>query len=204
MATVRLLDIQEVKQIYETRMKKDFPPAELRPFHSIAALMNTGEYFTLGFEKAGEIAAYACIAKPKGFSGALLDYYAVSVQSRGTGIGGDFLSRMPEILSGQGIDYLILEVESVASAKTPQERDTRTRRIHFYEKNGCLKSGVESRAFGVEYSILYLSFGKEHLDDPRITQELTMAYQLLFASLLKKGQSLSDVMQIWTKPEGNA
>lgn len=199
MPILRLLDLQEVKQLYDTRMKADFPASELRPFHGIAALTESRQYFTLGYEQADTIHAYACIAKPETTAGALLDYYAVCAENRGTGIGGRFLKEMRHILVRQNISHLLIEVERVASAKTNDEERIRRRRIHFYEKNGCVMSHVTSRLFGVTFSIMYLPITPTRLDDTCIQKELDATYQMLTAPLIKAGEDYRTVAQVWTE-----
>ena len=44
----RQLNTQEVWQIYQEKMKQDFPPSELRPYSSMEKLMKSGEYLCFG------------------------------------------------------------------------------------------------------------------------------------------------------------
>lgn len=86
----------------------------------------------------------------------MLDYYAVSREARGTGIGSCFLRLLKEELGRKDICTMIAEVENPDFAKSEAEREERKRRIRFYEKNGLILTEICSCLFGVEYRIMYL------------------------------------------------
>ena len=79
----RQLNTQEVWQIYQEKMKQDFPPSELRPYSSMEKLMKSGEYLCFGCFEGDTLAAYAYFVVSEG--AALLDYYAVNESMRGLG-----------------------------------------------------------------------------------------------------------------------
>ena len=83
---------------------------------------------------------------------ALLDYFAVVPERRGQGTGTEILKDLsPEKLS---CSCILIESESVEGASDPEERETRERRIRFYEKCGAVNTGAAALLYGVEYDIL--------------------------------------------------
>ncbi|MEY8427261.1 GNAT family N-acetyltransferase [Lachnospiraceae bacterium 46-15] len=147
------LSREEMRTLYYERMQGDFPPAELKPWKRIAEMLGEGIYFAYGFCEEGRIIAYAFFVV-QGAS-VLLDYYAVSQEARGTGIGSRFLRLLKEELRRKDICTLIAEVENPDFAKSEAEREERKRRIRFYEKNGLILTEFCSCLFGVEYRIMY-------------------------------------------------
>lgn len=184
MAQVRLLDIDTVKDIFDSRMIHDFPPSELRPRESIEMLTADGNYFSLGyFDEDENLMAYALFARSSGSSFAMLDYFAVACEARGTGIGSDFLSKFREILTPEGIETVILEVECLETAFDDDDLSLRKRRIAFYENAGCKMSHVHSLLFSVHYNIMYMS--ATVLSDEDIKVELERIYRVIVPPLVK-------------------
>lgn len=200
MLSIKQLSIDELKPLYESRLKEDFPPNELRPYDSIIQLLKQDRYITLAY-KAEEIMAYAFFIKRPENNTVLLDYYAVSKDSRGTGIGGEFISRFHEIFTPMGVDHILIEVECLKTAKNQEEADVRSRRIHFYEKNGCRMSHVRSWVFGVDYSIMYLPFDSKVREDRMLSDELEGMYRVIVPPLLKKGVDFDSVVKFWIEDE---
>lgn len=198
MASIKQLNLDQLQQIYHTRMTKDFPPDELKPFSTIEHLTKQGTYLSFGYiGEAEEILSYAFIAKTFTGEAAMLDYYAVSAAQRGTGIGGSFISQFPEMLAPLGIDYVLLEVECVEAATNKEEAQVRKRRIHFYEKNGCHMSGVRSKVFGVDFNIMYLPFSSKKPSDQILMNELDQIYHLVLQPLMKTDSDYSRYVKLW-------
>ena len=57
------------------------------------------------------------------------------------------------------VNGIYIEAEQTAKAKNEEERTVRGRRISFYQSCGCAMTELESKLFGVEYSILYRPLG---------------------------------------------
>lgn len=55
---------------------------------------------------------------------------------------------------------IILECEAPDTAADEQEKETRLRRIRFYERGGAIVTKIRWDAFGVLYNILYLETQK--------------------------------------------
>lgn len=185
MPYIKELTLPQVRDIYDSRMKEDFPPDELRPYHSIEQLTQEGLYFSLGYFDGENLMAYALFAKPKDSGGALLDYYAVSAEARGTGIGSKFLSGFHTVLEPHGVTHIILEVEAPDATDDSAEKEIRERRIRFYKRCLCKMSDVRSALFGVDYQVMYLSFDGRIIPHKAIAAELRNMYRLILAPILK-------------------
>ncbi len=152
MSEIRQLEQAELKQIFRTHMREDFPLMELRPWFSIERVWERGGYTAYGCYEDGSLLAYASFLACKEPPCVLFDYLAVIPERRGQGAGTAFLGKLlPEVSSGRRI---FCEVESVPSAKDGEEGKTRQRRLDFYLKNGAEKTGVNCHLFGVDYNIL--------------------------------------------------
>ena len=79
----RLMQMEEFRKLYDTSMKKHFPPDELKPFSIMEKAVREGNYFPHGYYEDGECRAYTCLIKNGDFY--LLDYFAVMEDGRGKG-----------------------------------------------------------------------------------------------------------------------
>lgn len=156
------LEAGEIAQVYENHMKRDFPESELKPLAAIMYMIDRGIYDCLGFFRDGEMRAYifSVIDRERGF--VLLDYLAVCEGGRGKGQGSLCIGHLQSFYREK--KGLLLECESIESAENNEESDIRRRRIRFYEKNGCISTGVKALVFGVEYEILYLPLSQQQTD----------------------------------------
>ena len=79
----------------------------------------------------------------------LLDYFAISKEKRGNGLGGESLKILFEMYREK---RFFLEVESLS---VPADNiEERRRRKQFYLSNGMTELGVNARLFGVEFELL--------------------------------------------------
>lgn len=182
MLTVKSLDLAEVKAIYDTHMRDTFPPSELRPYKSIKALTNSGNYFCYGLYDEDSLQAYAFFSRAKNRAYCLLDYYAVIESLRGSGIGSQFFPLLREKL--RHMDGILLEVESVESTENEEDQAIRQRRIRFYQRNGCVMTGVKCLLYGVDYRIMAMPAAKPVPEDRSILPELESIYHVMFNDLL--------------------
>lgn len=186
---IKELDREAVGQLYEVCLRRDFPPAELRPLASIRYLEERGLYRTLGCYVGGELGAYATFVTAKGEPAALLlDYYAVDPRRRGQGLGSRFLAELGQALKGLA-PYLLLEAESLQSAQTPAQEEERTRRFSFYRGCGCIETGVYSQVFGVEYRILALPLGGQAPTDEDVLAAMMSLYRTFVPPIVGPGQA---------------
>lgn len=196
MYIIKSLNPEEIKEVYNQKMVRDFPPRELKPLNTILEMVSQGHYLTLGYYDADStLMSYAFFAMDSGT--VILDYYAVSSSMRGTGVGSSFISRFKEYFQPMGIDYLLLEVESVESSKNQEETDIRERRIHFYEKNGCVLSNVYSDVFDVEFRIMYLPFTGIKPPKEKLMEDLNKMYRLIVAPMTKTEEEYNLKVKMW-------
>lgn len=179
---IKELNLEEAKLLYDTKMKRDFPPSELRPFSSVSGLTKQGHYRCFGCMDGEEPAAYAFFAFTQG--AALLDYLAVDEHRRGRGVGKFFLSGLRGMGEEMGAPYFLIEAESVESAVTPEQTEERVRRMRFYEHCGCRKTAVYSLLFGVEYRILYLPLKEVSPTDEEVKEKLHSLYRIIVPPLV--------------------
>lgn len=88
MLHIKKLNLDEIREIYSAYMHEAFPPSELRPFASMEMLYNKNCYPCYGFyDETDSLCAYAYFSCTENGKYALLDYFAVRKDLRGTGIG---------------------------------------------------------------------------------------------------------------------
>ena len=177
---IRSLSLTEVRALYHKRLAVDFPPDELKPLSAIERALSRDAYLCYGAVKGNDILAYAFFVKAfdNQVPCALFDYLAVQESLRDTGIGSRFLQGL---IAGplRGFGVVLLEVDDPAYAKSPNDLDTRNRRLDFYLRNGLRDTQVTATVYRVEYRILALPVaavpGKE--DTRRIYSQL---YRVIF------------------------
>lgn len=176
--TIKILNLEEVRDIYDTQMRDTFPPSELRPYNSIESLTNQGCYFCCGLFEEEYLLAYAFFSRVNNGRVCLLDYFAVVKELRGHGVGSRFFTLLREEL--KDMDSILLEVESVESTEDECEKIIRRRRIAFYEHNGCEMTNVKCFLYGVDYCIMALSVTKPIPESRTVLSELERIYHLMF------------------------
>ena len=144
---MRTLTDEELTAIYNSDMVCDFHPDELKPLAMIRAAIQRGEYAACGIFADKQRVGYAFFVQLPGMQ--LLDYFAVSPEKRGNGIGSRFL----HLLAAQTNDCLLLETEDPTFI--PDE--TAARRLRFYLRSGCRDTGVRAEIWGVPYRVLLLA-----------------------------------------------
>ena len=109
---------------------------------------------------------------------ALLDYFAVKKDLRGTGIGSKTFPLLRTEMKDR--DGLLLEVESVESAEAEEEVNIRRRRIAFYERCGCEMTKAKSLLYGVDFNILVLPIAQPVPEAKVVLHELENIYHVMF------------------------
>lgn len=159
---LRQLESEEITQVYEICMRRDFPESELKPLSAIRQMLEAGIYDCLGLFEDTRLMAYGFFVTDWQRGILLLDYLAVCEPWRGMGYGGKCLDRIRDFYKGE--KGILLECESLESGQDQEERFLRERRIRFYLDNGCVRTQVRSLLFGVEYEILYMPLAEERVD----------------------------------------
>lgn len=185
----RKLTEEELTEIYHTYMKQDFPSSELKPLSHILRSMEAGFGFSLGIFDGGELAGYAVFIICEETNCALLDYFAILADRRGKGTGHSAFSLFETYFKEHlaGVEGLYIESERVSAAENEKQRLIRERRIAFYLSCGCEMTTLRSVLFGVDYSVLYKSFGAstEKTGVERGHQPLGEALDALYKKMFK-------------------
>ena len=115
------LTLEELKQLYKSRISRDFVPNELRPWGNMRALALRGAYRAFAYREKGAVLAYGIFAHCPG--AALLDYLAVDPALRGRGLGTRFFQALQGAARQLGASFFLIEAESLESAQTPAEKE---------------------------------------------------------------------------------
>lgn len=117
---IRLLDIEEIKKIYNEHIVTDFPASEVKPLKQMLEKRENDQYFVYGMyenredscgRKYDELAGYAYFIKCRNQDVYLLDYLAIVKDKRSKHLGSGFLQQLKKLAKDDG-KLLILEVEN--------------------------------------------------------------------------------------------
>ena len=174
--SIRSLQPEEIKVIYEKHMQHDFPASELKPYSWIEKLWNNGCYKCYGFygDTDEKLYAYAFTMADDARRMLLLDYFAVCADVRGQGYGSQALALLKEACGEW--EGLIFEVEDDDSTDAAEEKEIRRRRISFYERNHVQMTAERSTAFGVDYKLMVLPLGNEKAGE-QLGEKLAAIYR---------------------------
>lgn len=136
-------------RIYKLYMAA-FPAAERKPFSLIMKMTRKGTSDTWGLWEGNRFRGLAITIN--GPTEVLLDYYAISENARGKGLGSAGLALLAEQYRGRG---LFVEIESPYEPGPDQA--LRRRRKAFYLANGLVPMKVMMRLFGVKMELLGLN-----------------------------------------------
>lgn len=173
--TLRLASVEELRIFYDW-MRRQFHAGELKPLEEIERLRSEGRYCAYGLWEGETLMAYALFSNTADGRAHLLDYYAVLPEFQDAGWGSEFLQQLRGRLTGTAI---LLEVEDPAYAPDEAERAHFSRRIRFYERNGCLHTKIELNLFGFDYVIMTLPLQGE-MEEARIRAALEEIYHGFF------------------------
>lgn len=152
MLRLKSLNRVQISMLYEEKMRRDFPPSELKHLSSILNMCEKGVYDVLGAYRDEVLVAYALMYRDSAARVVLLDYLAVDEPLRGSGIGSELLKQLKTYYAPTS-DVLLIECERPKAA--PDEAEAR-KRIRFYTHAGAVLTSVRIWLFDVEYSILVL------------------------------------------------
>ena len=178
------LSAAECEDLYRSALPRDCPAAELKPFAEIQRLLESGVYEPLLLtDDAGARLAYAWQVVLPGQRTALLDYFAVRYDLRGSGVGTAALGLVRDY-DAMRVHDLVLECEHPAEAPDPA---TARRRIGFYLRAGARATALESRVFGTRYAVLSLPCGGT-VPDAALCKELRTLYKVMVPHPYYRGQ----------------
>ena len=149
---IKIMDIDEIREIYYTNMVYEFPEEELKPFSSIDRLLQRDMYLCYGLYDGDQLQGYAFLVREEGNAHLLLDYYVVLSEYRDRGMGTRFMTMLREAC--QGYSSILVEVENPDFAQNDEELAAQKRRVSFYERNGYVDTGIRANLFDAEYRIL--------------------------------------------------
>lgn len=139
-------NLSQWKKMYQL-YKAAFPENERKPFLLIWYMHKKGNTDVWWLEDHNEFIGLAITLNTKDL--VLLDYFAISEEKRGNGLGAKAMKTLQEHYKGR---RLFLEIESTfAKADNFSERK---RRKHFYLANGMTEMKVLSNTFGVDMELL--------------------------------------------------
>lgn len=169
---------QQIIKIYNEYMVLDFPKNELKPLAHILHMVEDGTCTFYVLRQNKEVLSYFSVCQNG--QGLLVDYLAVNEKYRGQGIGTKTIDFLKSISDNK---YIIIECEDEEKAKDEKDKNTRLRRIAFYERAGFKKSGISSNLFGVDYIILTYP---DNISKDKVKE----LYSLIYLRML--GQSMYD------------
>lgn len=175
MLVLKSLDSTQISMLYEEKMRRDFPPSELKTLSSILRMREKGVYDVLGAYCGDRAAAYALMYRDDARRVVLLDYLAVDEPLRGHGIGSELLALLKKHYAPTS-DVLLIECERPKTA--PDEAEAR-KRIRFYTHAGAVLTPVRIWLFDVEYSILVMPCAQELPQRDWAQQMLALYRQML-------------------------
>ena len=95
---IRILEADEITDIYNEHIVTDFPASEVKPLSQMLRKREQGQYFVYGmFEDNGELAGYAYFIKCSNKDVYLLDYLAIVKNKRSKHLGSTFLQELKNL-----------------------------------------------------------------------------------------------------------
>lgn len=159
MKIVKATDEKRLKLIEDLYMRA-FPKCERKPFKLMVQKQTEGAMELLSIEEENAFLGLAIFAHDKDI--ALLDYFAISDDMRGQGIGSRAIKALQKIYAGK---RFVLEIET--TKKPCDDLEMRQHRKAFYLRNGLHTMDFDVNLFGVEMEVLsngeHLNFD-EYLD----------------------------------------
>ncbi len=191
---IRELSREEMSQLYHTNLQEDFTPEELKPWMAVEYLIGEGKYFAYGMFEDEKLMGYAFFTSEPEREYVLLDYYAVTKEARGQGVGSRFIREWKRELKACGCKVVLAEVEAPDTITDPKEKEICARRVAFYHRNGLEDTPMRTWLWQVKYQIMILrtdgtaadgtSAGENGTDcgTGRLYQELIRIYREIYPS----------------------
>ncbi len=178
---LELLTTEQIEENYNTRMKRDFPPNEVKPLPMILKAVEAGTYRCYGLmDEHQRMLGYAYLVRLAGTEDYFLDYLAVDENRRNEGIGSYILTLLHEQF--KDADSLIIEVENPALSEDEATRILRTRRYGFYLRNGVVDSGATAVCFGAPFLLLEMMM--EPMKEKHSPDQIRSLYKQHYKALL--------------------
>ena len=138
--TLKLLNPEELKRAYDTDLREAFPPAELKPFSAMEALLEKEIYDPLCLmDEDGTALGYLLLWKHRDARFLLIDYLCVPAKRRNGGIGARLLQAV--------FDYYPASTVFLGESEAPTgdsgADEMILRRLNFYARNGARTLGYD-------------------------------------------------------------
>lgn len=146
MKIIKATDEKRLKYIEDLYLCA-FPASERKPFQLMLNKQAEGTMEILAIEEENAFLGLAIFAFDKDL--ALLDYFAISEDLRGQGIGSKAIKALQKIYEGK---RFVLEIET--TKKPCEDSEMREHRKAFYLRNGLHTMDFDVILFGVEMEIL--------------------------------------------------
>ncbi len=160
---IRKANLDEIEKIYNDLILENFPKNEIKPLKNIINMFKDGCYFVLVCVIDDCLAGAALVASYKEGESYLLDYLVVDSKYRNMQIGSTLLnSVVEEYTLGK---LLLIETETIRSAKNDAQIKQRNKRNSFYSRSNCKMSDIITNIFGAEYNIWYVNLTNQDLLD---------------------------------------
>ena len=177
---LKQLSLSEMKDIYDKRMKVDFPPDELKKWELIEEIYRKGIYEGLGAFEGDKFIGYAFFSRDLTHRLYLFDYLGIEEELRGQGYGSYVVECITERF--KDVDAFVGEVENPFVEDDPTLRRKKQKRMELYLRTGWMDTHIDALMFGVEYRLLYRILGKNNLT----TSDIQSAYEKIYRSFLTK------------------
>lgn len=146
MKIIKATDEKRLKLI-ENLYLRAFPKSERKPFSLMVGKQAEGTMELLSIEEDHVFLGLAIFAHDKDI--ALLDYFAITDEMRGKGIGSRAIKALQKIYAG---NRFVLEIET--TKKPCSDLEMREHRKVFYLRNGLHTMDFDVNLFGVEMEVL--------------------------------------------------
>ncbi len=147
---IRIMTIQELREIYQKHMMNDFPDDERKPLSIIESRFKKKQNHCLVYLEEDVIKGYAILESCQ--KSLLMDYFAVIETYRNQGTGTKFLYEMKQYFK----EYDVLFVESECAYDEISQK-----RLNFYQKAGFVISGIQVHLYHVDYELMVLALNDE-------------------------------------------
>ena len=146
MKIIKATDKERLKFIEDLYLRA-FPKSERKPFSLMVGKQAEGTMELLSIEEDHVFLGLAIFAHDKDI--ALLDYFAITDEMRGQGIGSRAIKALQKIYAGK---RFVLEIET--TKKPCNDLEMREHRKAFYLRNGLHTIDFDVNLFGVEMEVL--------------------------------------------------
>lgn len=191
MKILKALDAHRLKTIEDLYLQA-FPKSERKPFQLMIDKQREGTMEILSLEEENRFLGLAILAHDKDI--ALLDYFAISKEFRGQGIGSRAIKALQKIYSGK---RFVLEIET--TKKSCKDLEIREHRKAFYLRNGLHTMDFDVNLFGVEMEILS---NAEHLTYEEYLDVYKNACGLKFADKIHLIRQVTPVREVIEETTG--